>query len=121
MLTSGLDRDPLIGRVKSFFNFRGDRLHPKVSDTCTELSQCQRVELCDPTAQREQRPCRSSIRPVERDGDQVLVGKSHHDARATGVAQVPHDRESSAHERMDGVGDDDQFRRWSDLRWGLVK
>ena len=121
MLTSGIDPDPLIGRVKFSTSLRGGRLQPEVSDPCTQLSQSQRVELCDPAAQRERRPCGASIRPVERDRDQVLVGKPHHDARATGVAQVPHDGESSTHERVDGVGDDDQFRRWSDLRWGLVK
>jgi hypothetical protein len=100
---------------------RGLLLHAEVSDARAELSQRERVELGDPAAQPERRRGGPPIGPVERQGNLALVGESHHHTRAARVAQVPHDGERAADERVDGVGDDDRFRRWSDLRWGLVR
>jgi hypothetical protein len=79
------------------------------------------MQLGDPVPQRERRRRRPPIRPVEGERDLALVGKTHDDAGAASLAQVSHDGQRATDERVDGMGDDDRFRRWSDLRWGLVR
>jgi hypothetical protein len=107
VLTCGLDPDPLIGRVKFLASVVRRLLHAEISYPRAELSQRERMELCELASQRERWRYRPPISPVERNRDLAVVGEAHHDAGAATLVQVSHDRKHATHERVDGVGDDD--------------
>jgi len=111
----GGDPDLLVHRVKFL------AAETQLVNESADLAERGRMELWPlPTEFKRRRP-RASVGPLERQRRRAAIGEPYDDAVAAALAQQAQHAERLAREWVEGMGDDRQFRRWSDPRWGFLK